>query len=121
MSLPSYPNVPNKPDPTTWSMAPAVPPIQTPMNGGNQRRRSLPGSDVKVISQKVTMTKSDHDTFKSFYDSDLGYGASRFTMDVWLGNGYTTKTVQFMDDFPHVVWFSFTHVQLEMKLLVFGA
>lgn len=123
MTIPTYPSSPAltyKPIPGTWSMVPGVPPLQTDLGGGNTRRRQLPGSDVKIISQKVRMTLDEITTLKAFVDADLSYGTSRFTMSVWTGASYESKTVQFLDDFPHYSDESIITAIVDMKLKVYS-
>lgn len=120
MTLPAYPSVPYFPVPGSWSIVPAVPPLQTDMGGGNLRRRQQPGSNVKIVSQKVQMTAANWSTLSTFNDSTLSYGTSRFTMSVWTGAAYVSKTVQWMDDYPHLSAITADFIEIDMKLCVYA-
>jgi hypothetical protein len=44
------------------------------------------------------MTTAQHASFDTFVRTTLSNGTARFTMPVWLGAGYVTKTVQIVKD-----------------------
>lgn len=121
MTLPVYPSgIRYQVVRNTWSVLPGVPPLQTDMGGGNLRRRKLPGSDVKIMTFKILLPIADWSTLSSFIDNDLGGGTSRFTMNVWTGSEYESKTVQFMDDYPHPSDSGMLSVLLDIKLRVYA-
>src|ERR1043166_1712002 len=122
MPLPSYPSyIPYRPRRNEWSMPqPFVPPLETEMeDGSNVRLRSTPGSNVAIVQQIVRMLPAERDTFDAFVRATLNNGTSRFTMSVWLGSSYQTKTVQFVKGSPTYQNLD-RFVQVAMKLRVFG-
>ena len=68
------------------------------MDGGNVRLRSRPGSDVATVQWRRRMTTLQYTSFDTFVRATISNGTSRFTMPVWLGTSYVTKTVQVVKD-----------------------
>lgn len=102
----AWPAVPYAPIRDSWKRAPFLPPIRTEMEGGNVRMRRRPGDNVAIISQVVEMTESELSTLDAWVVSDIGSGVGRFTMSVWLGSAFQSKTAQFeagSGDFPYAV------------------
>lgn len=96
-SIPSWPSgVPYAPQVDSWK-APNVfiDPIATDVDSGNQRLRSKPGSGAKILQFNIMMSLTEYQTFESFCRDTLTFGASRWTMLVWVGWGFETHTVQF--------------------------
>jgi hypothetical protein len=100
MPLPAWPNdVPYLQRRQNWQIPqPFLSPIETEMEGGNTRLRSRPGSNVATVQWRRRMTTAQFASFDTFIRSTLSNGTSRFTMPVWLGTGYVTKTVQIAKD-----------------------
>jgi hypothetical protein len=122
MPLPSYPStIPYRARRNDWSMVqPFAPPLETEMeDGSNVRLRSKPGANVAIVQQIVRMLPTDWATFDGFVRATLNNGTSRFTMSVWLGSSYQTKTVQFVKGSPTYQNLD-RFVQVAMKLRVFG-
>lgn len=96
MPLPAYPSIPYKPTLGSWQVPQwDLPPLASEMNAGTTRRRSPYTLRLSSMTFDVQMTASELATFKSFYTVDLGNGASRFTMTVWDGAAYVSRTVAF--------------------------
>jgi hypothetical protein len=97
MTIPAWPdsNVPSTAR-DGWQMSEMyVAPIATDFDGGNQRLRSRPGSNVAIISyplQPLTLTQWGY--LDTFIRTTLGNGASRFTMSLVIGGASVSKTVQ---------------------------
>jgi hypothetical protein len=77
---------------------PFLGPIETEMEGGNVRLRSQPGSNVATVQWRRRMTTAQFASFDAFVRATLSNGTSRFTMPVWLGTSYVTRTVQIVKD-----------------------
>jgi hypothetical protein len=114
MSLPAWPDIAYKPDPSAYNRVSYLPPIATDMDGGNTRLRKKPGSNVATVTQTIEFRQADYDLFVAFI---LEYGAARFTMPVWWGNAYVTKTVQIMEP-PQEVYLP-DGARVSMKLRVY--
>ncbi|MGJ5163157.1 hypothetical protein [Bradyrhizobium sp. HKCCYLR1051] len=97
-------------------------PISTDMEGGNTRQRSRPGDNVGTLTQTLWITNAEHDTLVAWIKDTLGNGTGRFTMNVWLGTGYVSKTCQFVKGGAGVryAWLSTTEVAVTMTLRVYG-
>lgn len=67
--------------------------------------RRRPGDNVAVITQTIRMTDSEYAALDAWLVSDISEGVARFTMDVWLGDEFVNKTVQFQagQNFPYAV------------------
>jgi hypothetical protein len=118
MTLPAWPSINSKPLRDSWSMPkPALAPLESDMDGGNTRRRARPGDNVAEIDQTIVLSAADYATYDAFYRATLGNGASRFTMSVWLGTGFATKTVSFIGMPTHAHYGA--SVSIAMKLRVF--
>ncbi|MGJ5036598.1 hypothetical protein ACQR13_21030 [Bradyrhizobium sp. HKCCYLRH3059] len=72
-----------------------LPPLETEMGGGNTRRRARPGDNVGAISQTIVMPRAEFAIFVDWVKTTLNNGTSRFSMPVWLGNGFEVKVCQF--------------------------
>lgn len=97
MTLPVWDtNVPVEP-PEGWQMpAMYLAPEATEMDGGNQRLRSKPGSNVAVINYPLKpLTDAQYALFETFVRTTLNNGTSRWTMSLWTGTAFVSKTVQF--------------------------
>ncbi len=66
------------------------------MEGGNTRQRARPGDNVGSLTQTIWMSNADYDTFVAWVKNTLNLGTARFTMMVYLGSSYVSKTVQFI-------------------------
>jgi hypothetical protein len=100
MPLPAWPNdVPYQQRRRDWRITqPIIGPIETEMDGGNVRQRSRPGSNVATLQWRRRMTTAQHASFDAFVRVTLTNASARFTMPVWLGAGYVSKTVQIVKD-----------------------
>ena len=122
MALPAWPIASYVPVPDGFApIQRSRDPIQTDMEGGNIRQRARPGDNVGTITQSMWMTMAEHDTFVGWVMDQLGGGTGRFTMPVWLGSSYVTKTCQF--DQPGTkltyAWLSVDRVVVTMTLRVY--
>ena len=124
MPIPSWPSVPYQPLANSCKRDPLLPPIRTEMEGGNVRQRRRPGDSVSVISQTIRLTDSEFNSLESWVSASAGSGVARFTMSVWLGTSYQSKTVQFEGSgqgFPYAVSEPFPDAKdVSMTLRVFG-
>lgn len=97
MTLPTWPVTTYQPVPDSFQpLQRALDPISTDMEGGNTRERPRPGDNVGAITQTIWLSLSDYDTVTAWVKSTLNNGTARFTMNVWLGSSYVSKTVQFI-------------------------
>jgi hypothetical protein len=122
VTLPAWPSGLSSDTTSEWAMSEMfIPPIATDMDGGNQRLRTRPGSNVAAMSYPLQpLTEAEWDTLNSFLRDTLNNGASRFTMDVWTGAAYESKTVQLDGGkSPQVSWRG-TYVNVVLSLRVFG-
>lgn len=70
-------------------------PLATEMNGGNQRLRSQPGSNVALINYPlVPLDDEEWTVLDTFFRVDLKNGSSRWTMPLYIGTGTVTRVVQ---------------------------
>lgn len=97
MAIPDWStDVPHKPLKDSFKMQPwGAPPIVTEMQGGNVRIRRRPGDNVSLVSQTIRMTDAELTAFKSWFDTTISGGSSRFRLDVWNGTAYANKVCQF--------------------------
>jgi hypothetical protein len=72
-------------------------PIRTDMEGGNVRLRTRPGDNVGQVSYSIPMTKTQIAAFNTWVKTTLNNGTSRFSMPVWIDNGFVTKVCQFAE------------------------
>lgn len=72
--------------------------ITSEMNAGNRRQRRRGTVDIGQVSLAIEMTIAQFESFVTFHKSELGLGASRFTMPVWNGRAWPVKTVQIQPD-----------------------
>jgi hypothetical protein len=100
MPLPAWPvDVPHQQRRQDWQIPqPFISALETEMDGGNVRLRSRPGSDVATVQWRRRLTSSQFTSFDTFVRTTISNGTSRFTMPVWLGTSYVTKTVQIVKD-----------------------
>jgi hypothetical protein len=71
------------------------PNLRTEMNAGTTRRRRKYTLRVAKMTFDIVMNAAQRALFEEFYDDDLGDGAARFTMPVWDGDAYVTRTCTF--------------------------
>jgi hypothetical protein len=96
MPLPTWPGgVPAAPR-DGWQMPEMFrAPVATEMEGGNQRLRSQPGSNVATISYPLQpLDGTQWAAFETFVRTTLNNGTSRFTMSLLIGTSLVSKTVQ---------------------------
>lgn len=96
MPIPDYATtgLPHDPMVDTWKQQDMyIDPDQTEMEGGNIVARAAPGDDVERIQFTIKYTKAQYATFKTFVKTTLNKGSSRFTMQVWLTDGFENRTV----------------------------
>lgn len=96
-SIPTWPaGIPYAPQVDSWQMpSPYMDPLATDMDGGNQRLRSRPGAGIKIVQFNITMTLSQYASFRTFCETTLGFGSSRWVMLVWFGTAFVSSVVQF--------------------------
>lgn len=95
-------------------------PIVTDMEGGNQRQRPRPGDNIGVLGQTIIMDAAPFATFTTWWTETLNLGTARFTVPVWLGTNFVTKTCQFTPDGkPQDSYYLPGAVKVSMKLRVY--
>ena len=97
MTLPTWPITTYAPQQDSFKpLQRMLDPIATDMEGGNTRQRPRPGDNVGTIGQTIWVSLADHDTLVNWIKTTLNNGTARFTMPVWLGSAFVSKTVQFL-------------------------
>lgn len=97
MTLPTWPIATYAPQQDSFSpIQRALDPITTEFEGGNTRDRSRPGDNVGKIGQTIWITMAEHDIVVPWVKTTINRGTARFTMPVWLGSSFVTKTVKFI-------------------------
>jgi hypothetical protein len=121
MPFPAWPvDVPYVQRRQDWQIPhPFIGPVETEMDGGNVRLRSRPGSDVATVQWRRRMTPSQYTSFDTFVRATISNGTSRFTMPVWLGTSYVSKTVQIAKDSLAIVQDGL-FISVSMTLRVYG-
>lgn len=96
MTLPTWPSQVDSGARDGWQMPDMFrAPIATDMDGGNQRLRSQPGSNVASITYPLKpMNVTAYGYFDTFMRTTLNNGASRWTMTITTPDGTASKTVQ---------------------------
>ncbi len=122
MSLPAWPDGVPYAVTSEWTMtALFVAPVATDMDAGNQRLRSKPGGNVALVNYPLNpLTAAQWATLNTFFRSTLGNGAARFTMPVFTGAAYESKTVQFDGGKSPSVTRAGALIFVVMTLRVFG-
>ena len=86
MSVPTFTSlgINDKPiiDSFTESM-PHLDPVETDFEGGNKRRRRLPGDEVFQVQFDILFTNAEYATFRTYAITTLGNGTARFQMRIW--------------------------------------
>jgi hypothetical protein len=97
MTLPTWPISTYAPQQDSFSpIQRALDPLSTDFEGGNTRERSRPGDNIGSLTQTIWMTMAEHNTFVTWVKSTLNNGTARFTVMVWLGSSFVSKTCQFI-------------------------
>ena len=97
MTLPAWPVATYAPQQESFKpLQRQLDPIVTDMEGGNTRERPRPGDNVGSLTQTIRLVMADHDTVVAWIKGTLNNGTARFTMNVWMGSSYVSKTVQFI-------------------------
>ena len=123
MALPAWPIANYAPQQDSFQpLQRLLDPISTDMEGGNTRERPRPGDNVGSIKQTIWMTLADHDTFVAWVKTTLNNGTARFTMNVWLGSAFVSKTCQFIKPGSNLSYgyISTDVVAVTMALRVYG-
>jgi hypothetical protein len=96
MTLPVWPEtLPQEAVLGSWQTAQMhAPHIATDMNAGTTRARRRHSLAVAGVQFEMLMSHAQLLTFWEFYFDDIGSGAARFTMPVWNGRAYVSKTVR---------------------------
>lgn len=96
MSLPSWPvGLPQEALLGTWAISEAhAPNLSTDMNAGTSRARRRYSLAVSRVQFEMIFSGAQLADFWTFYYDDIASGAARFTMPVWDGATYVTRTVR---------------------------
>jgi len=122
MTLPTWPISNYAPQQDSFApLQRMLDPIATDFEGGNTRERPRPGDNVGTIKQTIQMTMADHDTFVAWVKTTLNNGTARFTMNVWLGSSFVSKTCQLIKPGTNLTYayLSTDVVNVTMALRVF--
>lgn len=99
MALSAWPSINYKPQRGTWQITSlALPPLSSDMNAGTTRRRQKYTLRITQMQFSLELKSSEFATFLTFYNSTLGCGSAQFTMSVWNGSAYVSRTVAFQKD-----------------------
>lgn len=82
----------HKPLAGTPQIAPFRAPLTTDMEDGPQRRRRSTTKNIATIAMHIPMTASEYSIFSAWVRDTLVDGVLDFTMPVWTGAGYGTRT-----------------------------
>ncbi|WP_131193724.1 hypothetical protein [Lichenihabitans psoromatis] len=98
MAIPTWPtDVPYTPMTSGLTITQlANPLLSTDMNAGTTRQRRKYTLRIAEMKLVIRMTPAQFASFHAFHQA-IGDGAARFTMPVWNGSGYVTRTVQIKD------------------------
>lgn len=94
MTIPAWPStVPYNP---TWGSykieRTADEPLVTDMNSGTTRRRRKYSLRIAPVLMTIPMTDAQAVAFRLWHEATLMDGVSRFTMPVYFGGSYVTRT-----------------------------
>lgn len=122
MTLPAWPSTVPATARDGWHMPSMyVAPSATEMEGGNQRLRSKPGSNVAIIEYPlVPLSLTEWGYLNTFIRTTLGNGASRFTMSLIIAGASVSKTVQLNEGKSPVVRQQDGLMHVTMQLRVYG-
>lgn len=80
----------------SWSISQLDnPPLVSEMNAGNTRQRRKFTMRISMITFQMVFTSAELPDFRTFYDVTLSSGASKFTMPVWDGTAYVSRSMKF--------------------------
>ena len=89
----------------SWKLVrPFRDPLRTEMEDGNQRATRSTTKNIATISfSLIPLTKAQFDTFMDWVRDDLVDGTlpDGFTMTVWTGSGYSSRTCRFPNNPPY--------------------
>lgn len=92
--LPTWPAINYKPQLGSFQQSQlANPGLRTEMNAGTTRQRRKFTMRIAVQKVVIWLKASELATFVTFYETTLGDGTARFTMPVWNGAAFVTRTV----------------------------
>ena len=97
MTIPVWPATVNyKPTRESWRCEQdSEAPLSSDMNAGTTRRRNKYTLRIAKMSFDIEGNATEQAAFWTFYRSTLGNGSARFTMTVWDGAQYVSRTVAF--------------------------
>jgi hypothetical protein len=73
-------------------LEPYRPPLVTDLEDGISRGRRSTTKNIAKVQLSIRMDNSEFDTFKAWVRDDLVDGTLPFTMSVWTGSVYATRT-----------------------------
>lgn len=93
MAIPAWPAIPYRPRHDGFAMQPVSAVRTSEMEAGNKRQRRI--GTIPRYKQTIALrfTQAEFATFRGFHETDLDQGASPFTMNVWNGSAFVSKTV----------------------------
>lgn len=81
------------------SVVPFRAPLATDMDDGPKRRRRASTKNIATAPFTVRMQNSEFLTFKAWVRDTLVDGTLPFTMPVWTGSAYQTRTCSFVEPY----------------------
>ena len=88
-------NVPHAPLAGSFQGTPFKAPNATEFEDGPERARRRSTLRVATLRFAIRMSNAEFDTFHAWVKNTLVDGTLPFTMSVWRGGGYVTKTCRF--------------------------
>lgn len=92
-------NVPHAPLANTFQGAPFRAPLATDLEDGPQRRRASTTLRIATLRFTIRMENDQFVAFKAFVDDDLVFGTLPFSMPVWTGSAFDTRTCSFREPY----------------------
>jgi hypothetical protein len=121
MSLPAWPNtLPQEAQLGSWKLPEAhAPNTITDMNAGTIRARRAHSLAVSRVQFDMVLNSTQLDIFWAFYFGTIHSGAARFTMPVWNGKAYVTKTCRMRSATgPQASEFAHERARISLDLVV---
>lgn len=121
MAIPVWPSTVNyKPSRESWRCEQdSDAPLSSDMNAGTTRRRNKFTLRIAKMSFDIEVDATEQAAFWAFYRSTLGNGAARFTMTVWDGAQYVSRTVAFQKGTTparHMLGFNISAISIALEV-----
>lgn len=93
--------VPYRPNSNSQSVEPFRAPFRTEMEDGNQVSRRRSTKNIATLAFTIRMTNDEFDTFKAWVRDDLVDGVLSFTMSIFTGSAYASRTCTFREPYKY--------------------